>query len=152
MEHWITVHWVRHKWEKFVRTQRSDKTGISRAELTQVEPQNFTGEANVQHLIDTMRKRLCYCSSKETREYAEDLKIAIQNIEPEISDVLVPNCVYRCGCPEMDTKCKQWLSFVTWGTKVYSEDVRYMSIQERYNAYNEWFYRNRSMQQARWLP
>ena len=34
MPHWVTVHWVRHKWEKFVRTQRSDRTGIDRAKLT----------------------------------------------------------------------------------------------------------------------
>ena len=144
MEHWITVHWVRHKWEKFVRTQRSDKTGISRAELTQVEPQNFTGEANVQHLIDTMRKRLCYCSSPETREYAEDLKMTIRSIEPEISDVLVPNCVYRCGCPEMNSKCKQWNKFVRWVEEMYSGDVRKMTIQERYNMYNMWFYMNQA--------
>ena len=28
MKHWVSVHWVRHKWECFVRTQRSDRTGI----------------------------------------------------------------------------------------------------------------------------
>lgn len=74
MPHWVTVHWVRHKWECFVSTQRTDRTGVDRNNLPQDEPQNFTGDANVQHLIDTMRKRLCYQASKETREYAEDLK------------------------------------------------------------------------------
>ena len=101
MPHWVTVHWVRHKWEKFVRTQRTDRTGIERGKLPQDEPQTFIGEANTQHLIDTMRKRLCYMASPETRIYAEDLKASLQRKEPEIAEVLVPNCIYRCGCPEM---------------------------------------------------
>jgi hypothetical protein len=58
--HWVGVHWVRHKWECFVRTQRSDRTGIPRDKLPQDEPQTFVGEANTQHLIDTWRKRLGY--------------------------------------------------------------------------------------------
>ena len=77
--HWVGVHWVRHKWEKFVRTQREDRAGIPRSELSQTEPQNFTGEANIQHLIDTGRKRLCYMAAPETREYMEDLKITIHD-------------------------------------------------------------------------
>lgn len=35
MPHWVTVHWVRHKWKKFVRTQRSDRTGVPRDKLPQ---------------------------------------------------------------------------------------------------------------------
>ena len=119
MPHWVTVHWVRHKWEKFVRTQRSDRTGIPREKLPQDEPQTFVGEANVQHLIDTYRKRLCFKASPETRRYAEDFKTTLRAIQPEISDVLVPNCVYRCGCPEMDG-CGYFLSFVNWA--VWDED------------------------------
>ena len=95
MPHWVTVHWVRHKWECFVRTQRTDRTGIPREKLPQDEPQNFTGEANAQHCIDTWRKRLCRMASPETREYAEDFKIAVHEPEPELSDALVPNCIYR---------------------------------------------------------
>ena len=135
MPHWVTTHWVRHKWEKFVRTQRSDRTGISRDKLPQDTPQDFTGEANAQSLIDTWRKRLCFQASKETREYAEDFKIELHKIQPEIADVLVPNCLYRCGCPEM-SKCGFFKS-------MYEKDSRMAStnIQERYDAYNEYFYR-----------
>jgi len=148
MAHWITVHWVRHKWEKFVRTQRTDRTGVPRNKLPQDEPQTFTGEANVQALIDTMRKRLCFQASWETREYAEDLKCAIYGVEPEISDVLVPNCVYRCGCPEMarcplaETSIVQqsyWeLLIKQTGGRILSDD-----IQKRYDLYNEIFWRGR---------
>ena len=133
MPHWVTVHWVRHKWEKFVRTQRTDRTGIDRTKLPQDEPQTFVGEANSQHLIDTMRKRLCFTASPETRKYAEDFKVALHEIEPEIADVLVPNCVYRCGCPEMD------------GCKWYEEmarkhpDLKSTDIAARYRAYNKIF-------------
>lgn len=135
MPHWVTVHWVRHKWECFVSTQRTDRTGVDRNNLPQDEPQNFTGDANVQHLIDTMRKRLCYQASKETREYAEDLKKAIYEVEPEIANVLVPNCVYRCGCPEA-APCGFWrnIKAATNGGVCADE------LQRRYDLYNAVFY------------
>lgn len=138
MPHWVTVHWVRHKWECFVRTQRSDRTGVPRDKLPQDEPQTFTGEANAQHLIDTMRKRLCYQASPQTREYAEDFKRSLAWVEPEIADTLVPNCVYRGGCPEMHA-CGQWSRFVLWCMKEREVQVVYCTIAERYALYNEWF-------------
>lgn len=134
MAHWITVHWVRHKFEKFVRTQRTDRTGVPRDKLPQDEPQTFTGEANIQSLIDVMRKRLCYQASPETREYAEDLKREIGTVEPEISDVLVPNCIYRGGCPEM-TCCGYFQKLVRADPNCASQN-----IQERYDAYNSKFW------------
>lgn len=138
---WVSVHWVRHKWEKFVQSQRTDRTGVNRDELRQDELVNMTGEANTQALIDTMRKRLCYQASDETREYAEDLKRAIHEFEPEISDVLVPNCVYRCGCPEM-TACPvgHWGSFMMWCKDNQLPDPRTVSIQRRYDLYNQFFW------------
>lgn len=134
MPHWITVHWVRHKWEKYVRTQRTDRTGIDRAKLLQDEPQDFTGEANTQHLIDTWRKRLCYQASPETREYAEDFKVALHTVQPEIANVLVPNCVYRGGCPELGC-CGYW----DWLKEITGGEIITDDIQRRYNAYNKWF-------------
>ena len=135
---WVATHWSRHKWECFIQTQRSDRTGVQRDKLPQDSPVSFTGEANVQNLIDTMRKRLCHQASKETREYAEDLKSELKNVEPEISDVLVPNCIYRCGCPELSA-CKFWPEFLKW-CKDNNMDIQKMSIQDRYNAYNKYFY------------
>lgn len=133
---WIAVHWVRHKWEKFVQTQRTDRTGVERDDLPQSALLNFTGEANVQHLIDTLRKRLCHQASRETREYAEDFKIVLHEVEPEISDVLVPNCVYRCGCPEMN-RCGYWdkLLYATDG------EILAVDIKKRYELYNALFRR-----------
>lgn len=136
--YWVTTHWARHKWEKFISTQRSDRTGIPREKLPQDEPQMFRGEANAQNLIDTMRKRLCFTAAQKTREYAEDLKLTLHDMEPELSDVLVPNCVYRCGCPEMNG-CDKWSQFVLWCMNEKEVQVVYCTIAERYVLYNEWF-------------
>lgn len=130
---WVATHWVRHKWECFVKSQRTDRTGVDRATLTQDAPVDFTGEANAQHLIDTMRKRLCYQASVETRQYAEDLKMALHEIQPELADMLVPNCVYRCGCPEMES-CGYWRYLRTKMSGVGLDDIAY-----RYGEYNKAF-------------
>ena len=135
---WVATHWVRHKWECFVRSQRSDRTGVDRDKLPQDAPVDFTGEANAQALIDTMRKRLCYQASPETRAYAEDLKAKLRDVQPELSDVLVPNCVYRCGCPEMQS-CGLWDIMV----KQTEGEVSSHRINERYEAYNRYFYESR---------
>lgn len=132
---WVAVHWVRHKWEKFVQTQRTDRTGIDRSKLPQDEPVTFKGEANSQHLIDTMRKRLCYQASPETRAYAEDFKRALHEVEPELSDVLVPNCIYRAGCPEL-CSCRYWDKLIDDnGVALFMEGIQY-----RYDIYNDTFW------------
>ena len=135
---WIATHWVRHTWECYVKTQRTDRTGVDRRKLPQDAPVDFTGEANPQHTIDTWRKRLCYQAAPETRGYAEDFKAALHEVEPEWSDVLVPNCVYRCGCPEMKS-CGLWARMAreTGGL------IASQCINERYKAYNAYFYSRR---------
>lgn len=131
---WIATHFSRHKWECFIKTQRTDRTGADRNKLPQDAPVNFTGEANAQQLIDTARKRLCMQASRETRKYMEDLKHTLHIVEPEIADVLVPNCVYRCGCPEPNG-CSWYEAICVLEPKLSSTN-----IQERYDAYNNMFY------------
>ena len=130
---WVATHFSRHKWECFIKTQRTDRTGVNRDKLSQDAPVNLTGEANTQHLIDTARKRLCMLASRETRKYMEDLKTAIRTVEPEISDVLVPNCIYRGGCPE-PSGCGWYDTICAVEPKLASTN-----IQERYDAYNMLF-------------
>lgn len=134
IKYWIATHWCRHKWECFIKSQRSDRTGILRDELPQNAPVDFTGEMNAQAAIDTMRKRLCRQASPETREYAEDFKAALHEYEPELADTLVPNCVYRCGCPETKT-CGWWDRMLqkTGGLLASTH------IDERYELYNRLF-------------
>lgn len=131
---WVATHWSRHKFEKFIKTQRTDRTGVDRTELPQDAPVTFTGNANAQNLIDAWRKRLCFQASKETRAYAVDFKKALHEIEPELADVLVCNCVYRGFCPEMAT-CGFWNTFIKDMTK---EDI--VDWQVRYGRYNADFY------------
>ena len=132
---WVATHWVRHKWECFVRTQRDDRTDIPRDKLPQDAEVSFTGDANAQALIDTLRKRLCFQAHPETVQYAQDLKRVLREVEPELSDVLVPNCVYRCGCPEMQT-CGIWEQ---WMRKTGGR-IGTSHIQDRYDVYNTLFY------------
>lgn len=146
LPHWTVGHWVRHKWEKFVQTQRTDRTGVDRHTLAQDVEQGMRGEANTQNLIDSMRKRLCFKASPETRESAESLKIELYNNEETgdkfVANVLVPNCIYRCGCCEHskddDNRCKFFDNFV----KSFPEDKDIFSIRDRYNVYNKNFYKN----------
>lgn len=100
---------------------------------------NFMGEMNVQNAIDTQRKRLCYQASVETREYAEDLKLTCHedNTLKYAADAMVPNCVYRCGCPEhMGEPCG---FFDKLNEKLDGKLIE-TDIQKRYDVYNEWFY------------
>lgn len=135
IKYWIAMHWKTHIWRSRTNTQRNDRQeNYDRNKAPQDSPVEFIGDANAQHLIDTMRKRLCYMASSETREYAEDLKETLRKIEPELSDVLVPNCVYRCGCPE-NRKCHFFENVIKYNPQMASTN-----IQDRYDAYNRMFY------------
>lgn len=137
---WVATHWSRHIWECFIKSQRSDRTGIDRRKLPQDAPVNFTGLPNTQHLIDTWKKRLCYQAAPETREYAEDFKIALHEVQPEISDVLCVPCCYRCGCPEMNP-CGYFEKMVAE-----EPDIASTNIQERYDAYNRYFWKQKGFE------
>lgn len=133
--YWVAMHWKTHIWRGRTNTQRNDRQELyDRNKAPQDSPVEFTGDPNAQHLIDTMRKRLCNMASPETRALAEDLKETLRNVEPELSNVLVPNCVYRCGCPE-NGKCKLFKNLVKINPEIASTD-----IQKRYDAYNKYFY------------
>lgn len=132
---WVATHWVRHVWECYVKSQRGDRTGIPRDDLPQAALVDFIGEANPQHTIDTWRKRLCRQAAIDTRHLAEDFKAALYDLEPEWSDVLVPNCVYRCGCPEMST-CTYWARLM----EKTDGEILTADIQKRYDLYNSIFW------------
>ena len=73
---WVATHFVRHHVgvEKWVRTQRTDRTGVNRDELPQGAEVEMELEANAQALINMSRKRLCNQASPETREVMEAIK------------------------------------------------------------------------------
>lgn len=106
LKYWVSVHLVRH-WLgiiHWVRTQRSDRTGIERDELPQGTLVSHEIEANAQAIINISRKRLCGCASKETRDAWQSFLNTFMHSEPELYSVCVPECCYRNGlCPEMKT-------------------------------------------------
>ena len=139
IKYWVAMHWKTHTWESRVDSQRNDRQKrYDRNEAPQAALIDFYGDPNIQHTIDTWRKRLCRQASIDTRHYAEDFKVSLFEVEPEWSDVLVPNCVYRCGCPEMET-CTYWQRLMdkTGGSILSS------NIQKRYDLYNEIFWEGR---------
>ncbi len=103
--YWVSVHIVRHKIgiEHFVKTSRSDKTGVERSKLPQDLPVNHRCVANAQALISISRKRLCYTSSKETRDAWLMLKEEIKKVDSIMAANMVKECVYRGFCSEFNT-------------------------------------------------
>lgn len=129
--YWVAMHWKTHIWRSRTNSQRNDRQSkYDRNEAPQGQTVDFIGDANAQHLIDTWRKRLCYMASPETRGYAEDFKTTLHDDEPELARVLVPNCIYRCGCPESNG--------CGWFEKMCEKypDLASTDIQTRYNVYN----------------
>ena len=103
--YWVSVHLVRHKYgiEHYVRTQRTDRTGINRDEIPQGALVEHECVANAQAIINISRKRLCNQASKETREAWKLFLDEIKQIEPELYNACVPECIYRNGlCPEFN--------------------------------------------------
>lgn len=104
LKYWVSVHYVRHKFgiEHFITTQRTDRTGENRNEKNQDSPVNHECDANAQALINISRRRLCHCASVETTKAWKEVKNLVREVEPELADCMVRECVYRNGfCPEM---------------------------------------------------
>jgi len=103
LPYWVSVHFVRHKVgiEHFVKTQRSDRTGIDRGELPQGALVTHECEANAQALIQISRKRLCACASPETTAAWQLVRDEVAKTEPALAHCMVRECVYRGYCPEM---------------------------------------------------
>lgn len=136
IKYWLSTEWSRHKFEKFISTQRNDRQkNYDRNKAPQDSPVNFDGYANMQNLIDAWRKRMCFQATPEARQLAEDFKRQLHETHPIEADVLVPHCVYRGCCSECFNGCGFWDRLVKDWDK---EDI--INIEKRYQKYNEWFY------------
>lgn len=139
IKYWVSTEWSRHKHEKFISSQRNDRQSkYDRNEAPQNSSVNMDNYANMQNLIDIWRKRLCFQATKEARELAEDFKIELSKTHPLEADVLVPNCIYRCGCPEMG-KCGFFQKFIEHVENKGNSTKDLLDIQKRYDLYNEYF-------------
>ena len=109
MNQFTSVHFRTHGTfqEHFVSTGRSDRTQKERS-ITDIKRHII--DTNPMALIDMMRSRLCKGKvSKDTYEWAVLIKEHLMETPMDtqkgcwlnvIGKMLVPNCVYRCGCPE----------------------------------------------------
>ena len=103
LKSWVSVHFVRHKIgiEHFVKTQRTDRTGIPRDRASQDTFVDHECVGNAQSIINISRKRLCTCASPETRIAWKEFLESLKDREPELYGVCVRECIYRGFCPEL---------------------------------------------------
>ena len=103
LPYWVSTHIVRHKIgiEHFVRSQRTDRTGIDRSGKSQSAKVEHEVEANAQAMINVSRKRLCNKAADETQKAWLYVVNRLQAYEPELASVCVRECIYRGFCPEM---------------------------------------------------
>ena len=103
---WVGTHLVRHwlGFIPFVHSQREDRRVLdcSRDELPQGSLNDMDIMANAQALINVSRKRLCGKASKETREAWKKVQDAVREVDPVMADKMVPNCIYRGFCCELE--------------------------------------------------
>lgn len=130
----ISTHFVRHHegCEKWVATERTDRTGVDRAGVSQMNPVMMEMEANIQALINISKKRLCSCADPTTRKYWEKVLEAIAEYDEDIAWAMVPECIRDGGCPEYKT-CGMFDHFAEGLTKEELIDIR-----TRYDKYNEY--------------
>ena len=100
---WVSVHFVRHKFgvEHWVRSQRTDRTGVDRETLPQGARVDHEMLANAQALIFISRKRLCMKASPETRDAWQMVRVEIGCQDACMAAAMVPDCIYRGYCYEM---------------------------------------------------
>lgn len=106
---WVTTHFVRHHegCEKFIHTQREDRRTLEvpRDKLPQGSLNDMDMVCNAQSFINISRKRLCRKAAPETRKAWELVKEYVKEIDPELASAMVPECIYRGFCPEIDDCC-----------------------------------------------
>lgn len=129
----ISTHFARHHegCEKFVATEREDRTDVPREERSQMNPVMMEMDANIQALINISEKRLCTSADPTTRKYWEAVVDAIREYDEDIAWAMVPQCVRCGGCPEY-TNC----GFYDHLMKDESIETQ-KSLVKRYDVYNK---------------
>lgn len=131
----ISTHFVRHHQgcEKFVQTERADRTGVDRRERSQMDPVSMEMDANIEALLNISERRLCLCADPTTKAYWEDLRHVVETYDDDIAWAMVPQCV-RCGsCVEPFGTCKFYDKLMEGYTLEEQQ-----SIMKRYDIYNEY--------------
>lgn len=130
----ISTHFVRHHegCEKFVATEREDRTQIPREDRSQMNPIPVEMDANLQGLINISEKRLCMCADPTTRKYWEAVIEEIRKYSEVIAWSNVPQCVRCGGCPEVFGSCGFYKELMKDATIEEQQD-----LIRRYDIYNQ---------------
>lgn len=130
---YVMGHFVRHSAgvTPYVKTSRSDRTGVDRGERRQTDPVDMRLDLNIQSVINISRKRLCNQASDETRMVWEKVVQEIAKYDEEIAWACVPEGVAKCGCTEGFGNCKQCPAMLK---DMNITDL--FDIQKRYDHYN----------------
>ena len=130
----ISTHFARHHegCEKFIGTERTDRTGIDREERSQMNYVPMEMDANLQALMNISEKRLCMCADPTTRKYWEAVIDALRQYDELIAWSNVPQCIRCGGCVEPFSEC----SFYDNLMKDISKEDQ-MDVTRRYDIYNE---------------
>ena len=130
----ISTHFARHHegCEKFIGTERTDRTGIDREERSQMNYVPMEMDANLQALMNISEKRLCMCADPTTRKYWEAVIEALRQYDELIAWSNVPQCIRCGGCVEPFSEC----SFYDNLMKDMSKEDQ-MDVTRRYDIYNE---------------
>lgn len=131
----ISTHFVRHHegCEKFVGTERTDRTGVDREERSQMNYVPMEMDANLQALINISEKRLCMCADPTTRQYWQDLVEALRDVDEDVHWALVPQCIRCGGCVEPFSDCHFYDNLMKGRSQ---EEL--MDVMKRYDIYNEY--------------
>lgn len=130
----ISTHFVRHHEgvEKFVGTERTDRTNVDRETRSQMNCVPMEMDANLQGLINISEKRLCMCADPTTRKYWEAVIEEIRKYSEIVSWSNVPQCVRCGGCVEPFSNCSFYKNLMK---DISLEDQQ--DVMRRYDIYNE---------------
>ena len=130
----ISTHFARHHegCEKFIGTERTDRTNIDREQRSQMNYVPMEMDANIQALMSIAERRLCMCADPTTREYMEALVKEIRKYDEDIAWSLVPQCVRCGGCVEPFSNCQYYDSIYD---KI-PEEAR-DTVMKRYDIYDK---------------
>lgn len=144
----VVSHLVRHTNKMprhYVQSQRPDFTGAPRPKdpaATRLYVSTWPADA----LLVMARQRLCGRAMPETEDWVIAVKEYLLNFNDPTATkeqelfaralgwAMVPNCIYRCGCPEGKYNCG-WFELTGLAA------IDYL-LKERYDWYNEQFTRN----------
>ena len=130
----ISTHFARHHegCEKFIGTEREDRTQVDREQRSQMNYVPMEMDANLQALMNISEKRLCTCADPTTRKYWEAVIEVIREYDELIAWSNVPQCVRCGGCVEPFSNCHFYDNLMK-DTSV--EDQQ--DVMKRYDIYNE---------------